>query len=102
MYDAPRRVAAIGGLEVAEMDRRRERGFCCGAGGGRMWMEETTGKRINQVRTEHFLETDTETVAVSCPFCLQMFEEGISAKGLENQKHARDLIEILDERLSAS
>lgn len=101
VYDSPRRLAEHGGVALAEMDRCRERGFCCGAGGGRMWMEETTGKRINHVRTEQFLETDTKTVAVSCPFCLQMFEEGISAKGLEDQKRARDLVEILDERLSA-
>ena len=97
VYDAPRRVAqAIPGLELKEMRRCKDRGFCCGAGGGRMWMEET-GKRVNHLRTEQFLETDGDTVAVSCPFCLQMFEEGISAKGMADKKQAKDLIEILDE-----
>lgn len=102
IYDAPRKVAsAVPGLELVEMDLRRERGFCCGAGGGRMWMEET-GKRVNHIRTEHFLDTEGDTVAVSCPFCLQMFEEGISAKGLEGKKQAKDLIEIVDESLRAT
>jgi Fe-S oxidoreductase len=97
IYDAPRRIAeAVPGLQLAEMKLRRDRGFCCGAGGGRLWMEES-GRRVNHIRTEHFLETESETVAVSCPFCLQMFEEGISAKGLEGKKQARDLLEILDQ-----
>ena len=77
----------------------RENSFCCGAGGGHMWMEESRGTRINHMRTDQFLETGADTIAVSCPFCLQMFEEGISAEQLENQKKARDLLEILDESL---
>jgi Fe-S oxidoreductase len=102
IYNSPRRIAeAIPGLQVAEMERRRDRGFCCGAGGGRLWMEES-GRRVNHIRTEHFLETRSDTVAVSCPFCLQMFEEGISAKGLEGKKQAKDLLEILDESTGVS
>ena len=101
VYDAPREIArAIPGVELVEMERRRERGFCCGAGGGHMWIEESRGDRVNHIRTDHFIETEAETVGVSCPFCLQMFEEGISAKGLEGTKRARDLLEILDESLS--
>ncbi|MXX93438.1 MAG: (Fe-S)-binding protein [Chloroflexi bacterium] len=97
IYEQPRTIAnAVPGVEVREMSQCRSRGFCCGAGGGRMWMEEA-GERVNHIRTEHFLETDTDTVAVSCPFCLQMFEEGISAKGQQDSKRARDLIEIVDE-----
>ena len=97
IYDQPRNIAnAIPGVAVKEMSQCRSQGFCCGAGGGRMWMEES-GTRVNHIRTDHFLETDTDTVAVSCPFCLQMFEEGISAKGQQDQKRARDLIEIIDE-----
>jgi Fe-S oxidoreductase len=64
-----------------------------------MWIEETGGERVNHVRTDQFLETDAETVCVSCPFCLQMFEEGISAKGLEGKKEARDLLEVLADSL---
>jgi Fe-S oxidoreductase len=101
IYDAPREIAnAIPGVELVEMERRRERGFCCGAGGGHMWMEESRGDRVNHIRTDHFVDTEADTVGVSCPFCLQMFEEGISAKGLEGTKRARDLLEILDESLS--
>ena len=97
IYDAPRNIAeAVPGVKLQEMERCKSRGFCCGAGGGRMWMEES-GTRVNHIRTDHFLETEADTVAVSCPFCLQMFEEGISAKGEQETKKARDLIEILDE-----
>ncbi|MSQ11199.1 MAG: (Fe-S)-binding protein [Dehalococcoidia bacterium] len=99
IYDEPRAVArAIPGLKLVEMSpRNRERGFCCGAGGGHMWIEEEGGKRINHVRTEHFLETGAQTVGVSCPFCLQMMVEGISAKGMEGQRQAKDLLELLAE-----
>ncbi len=97
IYDAPRNIAqAVPGVDLREMSQCRSRGFCCGAGGGRMWMEES-GTRVNHIRTDHFLDTESDTVAVSCPFCLQMFEEGISAKGETGKKQARDLIEILDE-----
>ena len=80
VYDAPRKIAeAIPGLQLREMERCRDRGFCCGAGGGHMWMEESRGRRINHIRTDQFLETGGDTVGVSCPFCLQMFEEGIES-----------------------
>ena len=96
IYDAPRRIAAaIPGLKVVEMARCKDRGFCCGAGGGRMWMEED-GTRINHMRTDQFLETDAESVSLSCPFCLQMMEEGISARGVGDTKTAKDLLEIMD------
>ncbi len=102
IYDAPREiVGAIPGLEMVEMSRSRERGFCCGAGGGHMWIEESKGQRVNHARTEQFFETDAETVGVSCPFCLQMFEEGIGSLGQEGSKRAKDILEILDESLSA-
>jgi Fe-S oxidoreductase len=101
VYDEPRNVAkAIPGLNLVEMSPRcREQGFCCGAGGGHMWLEESGGTRINHVRTDHFLETGADTVAVSCPFCLQMLTEGIQAKGQEGQKHTKDVLEILAESL---
>ncbi len=102
IYEAPRNIAkAIPGVELVEMSRCRERGFCCGAGGGHMWIEESRGPRINHARTEQFFETDADTVGVSCPFCLQMFEEGIGSLGQEGRKQAKDLLEVLDESLSA-
>ena len=79
--------------------RCRERGFCCGAGGGHMWIEESQGTRINHARTDQFLETGADTVGVSCPYCLQMLSEGIQAKGLEGEKQCRDLVEILSDSL---
>ena len=99
IYDEPRRIAkSIPGLKLVEMEPRcRERGFCCGAGGGHMWIEESRGTRINHVRTDHFLETGAETVGVSCPFCLQMLEEGVEAKGEASEKKVKDLLEILAE-----
>ena len=101
VYDAPRKIAeAIPGLELREMERCRDRGFCCGAGGGHMWMEESRGRRINHIRTDQFLETGGDTVGVSCPFCLQMFEEGIeSSDSAPAGTRAKDLLELLDESL---
>ena len=101
IYDEPRSVAkAIPGLKLVEMGSHcRERGFCCGAGGGHMWIEESQGTRVNHVRTEQFLETGAQTVGVSCPFCLQMMTEGIQAKGLDAEKDAKDVLEILAESL---
>ena len=98
VYDAPRRIAqAIPGLKLVEMERQRERGFCCGAGGGHMWVEESGGKRINHARTEQFLATEGDTLGVSCPFCLQMFEEGIGSLGVQDTKQTKDLLEVLAE-----
>ncbi len=101
VYDEPRQVAkAIPGLKLVEMGSRcRERGFCCGAGGGHMWIEESQGTRVNHTRTEHFLDTDAKTVGVSCPFCLQMMTEGIQSKGLDADKESKDVLEILAESL---
>ncbi len=102
IYDAPRNIAkSIPGVELVEMSRRRERGFCCGAGGGHMWIDESKGQRVNHARTEQFFETGAATVGVSCPFCLQMFEEGIGSLDGEEKTQAKDLLEILDESLSA-
>lgn len=104
VYEAPREIIrAIPGARLVEMGegRCRERGFCCGAGGGRMWMEEA-GTRVNHIRTEHFLETEADAVGVSCPFCLQMMEEGIGAKGEQDRKSAKDLLELLAESLGAA
>ena len=63
-----------------------------------MWMDET-GTRVSDIRTEHFLETEAQTVGVSCPFCLQMMTEGIQAKGLDAEKDAKDVLEILADSL---
>lgn len=100
IYDPPRQIAqSIPGVKLVEMEKCRERGFCCGAGGGHMWMEESRGTRVNHERTQQFLDTEADTVGVSCPFCLQMLSEGIEAKEVQNQKQAKDILEILNESL---
>ena len=73
VFDAPRQILeAIPGLQLHELPRSRERGLCCGAGGGRMWMEEKLGSRINQTRMKEIVEAGTDSVGVSCPFCMVM------------------------------
>ena len=100
IYDSPRRIAkSIPGLTLLEMEKRCQQGFCCGAGGGHMWMEESGGQRINHARTDQFLSTNGDTLGVSCPFCLQMFNEGIQAKGVADRKQTMDLLEVLAESL---
>ena len=82
VYDEPRRVLnVINAGEVAEMSRNRNRSFCCGGGGGRVWMEENTGKRINNTRVEEALSTGADAMAAACPFCITMFEDGIKGVG---------------------
>ncbi len=99
IYDEPRDVLkSIPGVKMMEVPlRNRERGFCCGAGGGHMWVEESSGRRINHIRTEHTLETGAQLVGVSCPFCLQMFDEGLHAKNVEGKQRAKDVIELIAE-----
>jgi Fe-S oxidoreductase len=77
------------------MARNRNRSFCCGAGGGHMWIEETAGTRINELRTEQALETKSSILATACPFCLQMFEDGIKAKGASEAIRALDIAELV-------
>jgi Fe-S oxidoreductase len=96
IYDPPREVAeAIPGVELVEIERHHQRGFCCGAGGGRMWMEETVGKRINHERVDQTLRTGSPRVATACPFCLTMFRDGIAAKGDDARLQVKDLAQYL-------
>jgi Fe-S oxidoreductase/nitrate reductase gamma subunit len=103
IYDPPRSVVeAIPGAELVEIERHHKRGFCCGAGGGRMWMEEKTGKRINHERVEQTLRTQAPRVATACPFCLTMFRDGISAKGVESQLQVQDLAQYLADSMDGT
>lgn len=78
IYEAPRKILkSIPGIKLVEMDRNHKWALCCGAGGGRMWMEEHQGVRINNVRTESALKTGANGVATACPYCQTMFDEGI-------------------------
>ncbi len=96
IYDPPRTVVeAIPAAELVEIERHHRRGFCCGAGGGRMWMEERIGKRMNHERVDQTLRTGAPRVATACPFCLTMFRDGIAAKGAESRLQVRDLAQFL-------
>ena len=100
IYDEPRDlVKAIPGTELVEMDRIRHKSFCCGAGGGRMWMEETVGTRINEKRAESAIATGASTIGVACPFCLTMFEDGLKAKGEEERIRVADIAELIAREL---
>jgi Fe-S oxidoreductase len=96
IFDAPREILGIlPGIRSREMERRRERGFCCGAGGGMMWFEERIGKRVNIERTEEALRVQPNVVGTACPFCLSMFEDGIRAKDATEQLKVMDLAELV-------
>jgi len=95
IYDAPRDLLKASGAAVTEMRRSRDRGFCCGAGGARMFLEETVGKRVNIDRTEEALACGPETIATACPFCLTMLTDGVKAKDADTTVHVRDVAEVL-------
>jgi Fe-S oxidoreductase len=103
VYDEPRAVLdAIPGVQRVEIEpHNRERGFCCGAGGGRMWMEEKVGQRVNHRRIEQLLAINSGAtkVASGCPFCLIMLEEGVGAKGVQEQIKPVDVLELVAGRL---
>ena len=96
VYDPPREILkAIPGIELVEMVRTRDNGMCCGAGGGLMWTEETTGNRINVARTEQALEVNPTMISSACPFCLTMLSDGTKAKDVEQDIGTMDVAEIL-------
>ncbi len=88
IYEPPRELLASTGAQMVEMPRNKERSFCCGAGGGRMWMEEKLGTRINLNRVDEAIETGAEEIAVGCPFCRVMVSDGVTGRGAE--------VEVLD------
>jgi Fe-S oxidoreductase len=95
VYTPPREVLAnVPGLRTQEMHRCKERGFCCGAGGARMWMEEKIGKRINVERVDEALSLDPDIVSTACPFCLVMLGDAVTAKKQDGE--AREDVEVLD------
>jgi Fe-S oxidoreductase len=97
--EPPRDVLRHLGAKTVEMERSRQNGFCCGAGGGRIFLEETIGKRVNVERTEQALATGAKTVAVGCPFCMTMMTDGTKAKDVEGSLQVKDLAELVAERL---
>jgi Fe-S oxidoreductase len=95
VYTPPREILdSVKGLTTQEMHRCKDRGFCCGAGGARMWMEEKIGKRINAERTEEALELDPDVISTACPFCITMLSDALNTK--KQNGEAKEHVEVLD------
>jgi Fe-S oxidoreductase/nitrate reductase gamma subunit len=99
IYDAPREtLQSIPGITVNEPEKNRERGFCCGAGGGGMWLE-LPGKRINHIRFDQLMRTGANATGSSCPYCLTMFDDAIKFHNLDDSIQAKDIAELVAESL---
>ncbi len=99
IYDSPREILKTLGVELEEMDRSKRHGFCCGAGGARMWLEETEGKKINLERMEDVKNLNPDAVATACPFCATMLNDGIKDEGLEERTKSKDIAEYVAQAL---
>jgi Fe-S oxidoreductase len=98
IYQSPRQILkSIPDVKLVEMEKNKKRGFCCGGGGGKMWMEERIGQRISENRIDQVIVTKAQTVATACPYCLQMFNDAIKAKQTEETLKVKDIAEILVE-----
>lgn len=96
IYEAPREaITSATGWAPTEMKRYYDRSFCCGAGGGRMWLEEAIGKRINLERVQEALREDPRTICVCCPYCMTMFEDGLKDEKADDRVKVLDLAEIV-------
>jgi Fe-S oxidoreductase len=101
VFDQPRSVLdAIPGVRQVEMKRCREKSFCCGAGGARMWLEETIGKRINMERTDEAFLTGADVVSTACPYCMIMLDDAVRANNKEGEVRVLDLSQLVEESLS--
>jgi Fe-S oxidoreductase len=97
-YDAPRDVLDAlpsGAAGRVELPRNKQHGFCCGAGGGRMWMEEKIGTRVNHNRTDEILATGAETVATACPFCTIMLRDGVQDRNAGERVQVLNVSELV-------
>ncbi len=102
VYLAPRKViGSLAGIDIVEMPRNGTRGMCCGAGGARMWMEETIGKKVNTERAQEALATGAERIAVACPFCYVMMDDGVKGEGKDEEVVVSDIAEVILEALEA-
>jgi Fe-S oxidoreductase len=101
IYEPPRRIlSSIPGLQLKEMERSHYRSFCCGGGGGRMWMEEHLGKKINEMRIDQAIKLRVDVIATACPYCTTMLTDGVKARGVEEQVRVLDIAELLEKSLS--
>jgi Fe-S oxidoreductase len=99
IHEVPREILrSIPGIALLESHHSKRQTFCCGAGGGHMWMREIRGKKINEVRVKELSEIQPDIIATSCPYCLVMFEDGVKSLGVEGIR-CLDLIEMIREAL---
>ena len=105
VYDEPRSVlSSVPGLKTVEMHKHRSKGFCCGAGGSRMWLEENIGKRVNMERTDQALVTGADMVSTACPYCMIMLDDGVKQRQAEGtaseEMKVMDVAQVLEKSLS--
>lgn len=103
VYEQPRdSISKLPGIKMKEMSAHHDKSMCCGAGGGRMWMEEHIGKRVNVTRTEQALETGAQVIAAACPFCMTMISDGVKTKEKTDSVRVLDIAELVSESLTSS
>ncbi|MHB1986534.1 MAG: (Fe-S)-binding protein [Acidimicrobiales bacterium] len=103
VYDPPRHVIeSVPGVSSVEMHRCREKGFCCGAGGARMWLEEKIGKRVNLERTDEALGTGADVVSTACPFCMIMLDDAVKERQRDEEVSVLDIAQILERSMQAA
>ncbi len=96
IYEEPRDlIKKVNNGEMVEMKRHKDRGLCCGAGGGRMWMEEKIGKKVNIERTEEALSVNPDVISTACPFCMTMLTDGVKEKGKSEEVKVKDFAELV-------
>lgn len=99
-YEAPRdALKQVKSLKILEMDRSKNKGMCCGAGGGHFWMDFKVGERINSQRVDQAASTGANKIATACPFCMQMMEDGVKLTNREEQFQVKDIAEVIAEQL---
>ncbi len=101
IYDTPRDIAlCIPGVKLVEAERRKRISFCCGGGGGRMWMEENLGRRINAERCKQLLSTGAQTIATACPYCMIMLDDAVKDKGMQDHIKVMDLAQMVEKSMN--
>ena len=95
IYEQPREILKALGMEIKEMKRNKNYSFCCGAGGGMMWVEEE-GERMNRVRTQQAAETEAKDIVTACPFCMIMLDDGVKDLSLEEKNEVIDIVQLVE------
>jgi Fe-S oxidoreductase len=103
VYQPPRDISsAVPGTQLKETERNRDSGYCCGGGGGRMWLHENIGQKINVVRAEEMVKTGIDLIGTACPYCLVMLDDGVKSLELEKPPKVADIIDIVAQSLGES